>query len=91
MTNFIFACADIAADNYIRLEHGELTSVFNAVASVKTVLDRLNSTLAASDTNQQIIDEASIQLSLPMFYLDESYRILGITKSIPFDGRMPGA
>ena len=74
------------ADNVIELQSGELAEVFNALAEAKNRLDGLNSTLAQCDSDQEAVDRASIHLGIPMFYLDESYRILAITKSLNFQG-----
>ena len=74
------------ADNLIELEAGDLTRVFNALASVKSRLDGLNAVLALCDSDQEVLDRASILMGIPMFYLDESYRILAITKSLNFSG-----
>ncbi len=76
----------IVADNLIRLGQGDLAQVFNALANGKNRLDSLNSTLSLCDSDQEIVDRASIHLGVPMFYLDESYRILAITKSLDFPG-----
>ena len=74
----------VAADNLIELEQGELAAVFNALAAVKSRLDGLNAALALCDSDQEVVDRASILMGIPMFYLDESYRILAITKSLDF-------
>ena len=76
----------VTADNRICLERGELAQVFNALASAKSFLDTLTATLALCDSDQEIVDRASLHLGIPMFYLDESYRILAITKSLDFPG-----
>lgn len=76
----------VAADNLIELEKGELAEVFNTLAAAKNRLDSLNSALALCDSDQEAVDRASIHLGIPMFYLDESYRILAITKSLNFQG-----
>lgn len=76
----------VDADNRIELEQGELARVFNALAAAKGWLDALSGTLALCDSDQEVIDRASIHLGLPMFYLDESYRVLAITKSLAFEG-----
>jgi len=77
---------DDEADNLIRLSSGNLAQVFNALAGAKSWVDRLNTTLALCDSDQEILDLASIHTGLPMFYLDESYRVLAITKSLNFQG-----
>lgn len=74
------------ADNVIELAGGELAEVFNALATQKNRLDGLNNALSLCDSDQEVVDRASIHLGLPMFYLDESYRILAITKSLNFQG-----
>ncbi len=76
----------VQADNFIELEQGDLTQVFNTLASTKNWLDGLTNTLALCDTDQEIVDLASIHTGLPMFYLDESYRVLAMTKSLAFQG-----
>lgn len=74
------------ADNRIVLEEGDLAQVFNALASAKSWLDTLSSTLALCDSDQEILDRSSLHTAFPMFYLDESYRILAMTKSLDFPG-----
>lgn len=76
----------ISADNLIQLEHGDLPQVFNALAAAKSHLDELNSALALCESDQELVDRASLLLGLPMFYLDDSYRVLAITKSLNFQG-----
>ena len=76
----------VAADNLIELEQRDLAQVFNALATAKSKLDGLNAALALCDSDQEIVDRASILMGIPMFYLDESYRILAITKSLDFSG-----
>ena len=67
------------ADNCIVLCEGDLFSVFNALMTQKCWLDGLDRALTACDSDQEIVDRASEYLGLPMFYLDENYRILAIT------------
>lgn len=74
------------ADNRIELERGDLAQVFNTLAAAKNRLDTLNNTLSLCDSDQEVIDRSSIHLGLPMFYLDESYRVLAMTKSLAFQG-----
>ena len=74
----------VEADNLIQLEKGTLAEVFNALATAKSRLDGLNAALALCDSDQEVVDRASILMGIPMFYLDESYRILAITKSLDF-------
>ena len=76
----------VVSDNRICLEQGELAHVFNTLSSAKSWLDNLTSTLSLCDNDQEIVDRASIHMGIPMFYLDESYRILAITKSLDFRG-----
>ena len=76
----------VAADDLIELERGDLARVFNALAAAKGQLDGLNSALALCESDQEIVDRASILLGLPMFYLDDSYRVLAITRSLNFQG-----
>lgn len=73
------------ADNLIELEGGELAEVFNTLAAAKNRLDSLNSALALCDSDQEAIDRASAHLGLPMFYLDESYRVLAMTRDVSND------
>lgn len=73
------------ADNLIRLERGDLAQVFNTLAAAKHRLDALNAALALCDSDQEIIDLASRHLSLPMFYLDASYRVLAMTQNVSYD------
>ena len=74
------------ADNRIVLEQGDLAQVFNALASAKSWLDTLSATLALCDNDQELLDRTSLHMGVPMFYLDESYRILAMTKSLDFRG-----
>ena len=74
------------SDNLIELALGDLTQVFNTLATAKSKLDNLSATLTLCDNAQEAIDRASILMGIPMFYLDESYRILAITKSLNFRG-----
>lgn len=74
------------ADNLIVLERGPLSAVFNALSSAKSLLDTLTATLSLCDSDQEVVDRASLHLGIPMFYLDASYRILAITKSLDFAG-----
>jgi len=74
------------ADNAICLAACELARVFNALAAAKSWLDTLTATLAMCDGDQEIVDRASLHTGIPMFYLDESYRILAMTKSLDFPG-----
>ena len=78
--------ASVEADNLITLETGTLSQVFNGLAASKSHLDGLNAALALCDSDQEVVDRASILMGNPMFYLDESYRILAITKSLDFPG-----
>lgn len=74
------------ADNYIRVQSTDIAQVFNALAGAQSWLNGLSTTLALCYSDQEIIDRASLHLQVPMFYLDESYRILAITKSLSFEG-----
>ena len=74
------------ADNRIVLDNGDLAQVFNALASAKSWLNTLSGTLSLCDSDQEILDRASLHMGVPMFYLDESYRILAMTKSLDFLG-----
>lgn len=73
------------AENLIVLQNGDLFQVFNALMLKKCWLDELDHALAACDSDQEVIDFASNYIGFPMFYLDESYRILAIT-DIPIAG-----
>lgn len=66
-------------DNLIVLAECDLFQVFNGLTLTKSWLDGLVRGLAVCDSDQEIIDCASDYTGLPMFYLDESYRILAIT------------
>lgn len=79
-------CAVEGADNLISLETGDLAQVFNALAAAKNWLDGLSSALALCSSDQELLDRASLHMGVPMFYLDESYRILAMTKSLDFSG-----
>lgn len=72
-------------DNRIVLEDCDLFQVFNALMLTKSWLDGLGRELALCDGEQEVIDRASEYMGVPMFYLDESYRILAIT-DIVIDG-----
>ncbi|MBQ3549268.1 MAG: helix-turn-helix domain-containing protein [Oscillospiraceae bacterium] len=74
------------SDNVICLERGALAQVFNVLAAAKNWLDGLGSALALCSSDQEILDRASLHMGVPMFYLDESYRILAMTKSLDFPG-----
>ena len=74
------------ADNCIGLKSTDMAKVFNALATAQSWFHNLLATLALCDSDQEIIDRASLHLQIPMFYLDESYRILAITKSLSFEG-----
>ena len=75
-----------SAENRICLRSGTLAQVFNALAAAKNRLDTLTAALALCGSDQEIVDRASLHLGIPMFYLDSSYRILAITKSLDFTG-----
>lgn len=74
------------SENYIHLKQSALAQVFNALATAKNHLDTLTATLALCNNDQEVVDRASIHIGIPMFYLDASYRILAITKSLDFSG-----
>lgn len=71
--------------NCIVVERGDLFQVFNALMMTKLRLDELDTALLRCSSEQEIVDKASDAIGLPMFYLDESYRILAIT-NIAIDG-----
>lgn len=71
-------CA-VESENLISVEDGDLFQVFNALLRTKDWLDGLNRILTTCDSDQDLVDCASDYTGLPMFYLDESYRILAIT------------
>lgn len=71
------------ADNLIRLDRGELCPVFNLLAETKSWLEHLDSALALCGTPQELVDCAEARMGLPMFYLDERYRVLAITQGTP--------
>ena len=75
-----------SADNFIRLKSTDMAKVFNVLAAAQSWFHSLSATLALCDSDQEIIDRASLHLHIPMFYLDESYRVLAITKSLSFVG-----
>ena len=76
-------CA-VESDNLIELAEAPLEEVFNALAAVKDYLDTLGGVLARLDTDQAILDAAGMYLNSPLFYFDESYRILAITRDVTF-------
>lgn len=71
------------ADNLICLERGGLSQVFNLLLKTKAWLEQLDRALALCETQQEIIDQTGARMGLPMFYLDERYRVLAITKGMP--------
>lgn len=73
-------------ENLLCVAQGALAQVFNALSTTKNWLDTLHSTLALCDSDQEVIDRASLHMGMPMFYLDESYRNLAMTKSLDFPG-----
>ena len=79
----IGTCA-IHADNRIELEQGNLFQVFNALAEARDWLNGLDSALALCNSDQEIIDQATIHTEMPMFYLDDTYRVLAMTTSMTF-------
>ncbi len=76
---------EAAADNFIQVRQGTLPQVFNALGHARGWLERLDSTLALCDDDQEIVDRASEHMGLPMFYLDGSYRILAMTRDVAFE------
>lgn len=72
-------CAALSA-NLICLTEGPLSAVFNTLALAKHRLDALDSALAPCGSDQEVVDRASAYLGLPMFYLDESYRVLAMSQ-----------
>jgi len=70
---------EIDSENLVVLQTDDLFQVFNALMKTKCWLDELNHALISCDSDQEVIDCASDYTGLPMFYLDESYRILAIT------------
>ena len=76
-------CA-VESDNLIELAEAPLEEVFNALAAAKDYLDTLGGVLAHLDTDQAILDAAGMYLNSPLFYFDESYRILAITRDVTF-------
>ncbi|MBR5571447.1 MAG: helix-turn-helix domain-containing protein [Oscillospiraceae bacterium] len=84
----VIACGTMPAgvDNGICLQERDLARVFNTLAAAKKWLDGLNSALALCSGDQEVLDRASLHMGVPMFYLDSSYRILAMTKSLDFPG-----
>ena len=74
----------VESENRIELEDAPIEEVFNALAAVKDYLDTLGGVLANLDTDQAILDAAGMYLNSPLFYFDESYRILAITRDVTF-------
>ncbi len=72
--------------NYIILEQGSLTQVYNSLAHAKSHLDNLRLALKSARDNQEIIDISTRMLGVPFFYLDSSYRILAIAKDFLIPG-----
>ena len=77
------ACC-IQTDNCVEVEAAGLSEVFNALAETKHYLDTLDNVLVCLDTDQEIIDAAGMYLNCPLFYFDESYRVLAITRDVTF-------
>ena len=73
------------AENYIELAPAPLAAVYNALSETKSALDTLDQVLAGVETDQEIVDAAGMYLNLPMFYLDESYRIQAMTQNVEFE------
>ncbi len=69
------------SENVIVVQAEDVLRIFNALMKVKCWLDDLNRGLAACESDQEVVDCASDYTGLPMFYLDESYRILAITNT----------
>lgn len=76
--------APTQAEQFIVLAQGGLAQVFNALATAKGWLDGLTAALALCDSDQEIVDRAALHTGMPMFYLDDSYRVLAMTKSLDF-------
>ncbi len=74
------------ADNMIKLAGGDLAEVFNALAKTGQCIDALSAELALCSSDQEIVDCASLRTGMPMFYLDQSYRIVAITRNLDFHG-----
>jgi len=74
------------ADNLISLQKGLLPEIFNALAETRHFLDSLSARLSLCTGEQEIIDAASAHTGKPMFCLDQSYRILAITRNLDFQG-----
>ncbi len=73
-----------AADNLILLRKGSLAEVFNALGETRHFLDSLSARLSLCHSEQEIVDAASAHTCNPMFCLDQSYRILAITREPDF-------
>ncbi len=76
---------DLCVDSLMELERGDLPLVPNTLLRTKHDLDELDSRLTRCDSDQEIIDVAGAYLGCPMFYLDNSYRILAISRNVPFE------
>lgn len=74
------------ADNLVSLQKGNLADVFNALAETRHFLSSLSSVLSLCTGEQEIVDAASAHTGKPMFCLDQSYRILAITRNLDFQG-----
>ena len=75
-----------AADNLIVLQNGILPVIFNTLAQTRHFLDSLSARLSLCTGEQETVDAASAHTGKPMFCLDQSYRILAITKNLDFKG-----
>lgn len=74
------------ADNLISLQRGNLPDIFNTLAETRHFLDSLSAQLSLCTGEQEIVDAASAHTGKPMFCLDQSYRILAITRNLDFQG-----
>ena len=75
-----------AADNHISLQKGSLPEIFNALSETRHFLESLSARLSLCTGEQETVDAASAHTGKPMFCLDQSYRILAITRNLDFRG-----
>ena len=73
---------EIAADHLIQLEGGSVSAILNGLIQALWKLERLNKALYGASDSQEVIDIASEAIRLPLFYFDDSYRIIAISRKV---------
>ena len=72
----------LAADHVISLSGGAISTVMNSLIQVLWRLERLNEALYGASGSQEVIDIAAPKTHLPIFYFDDSYQIIAISRKI---------